>query len=346
VKSVVLTGIRKIELREIPAPELKADTDVLLKIKSVGICGSDIHYYSTGRIGDQVIKFPFTIGHECAAVVEKVGSLVSRRVRPGDRVAIEPAISCGKCDQCKSGRRHTCRNLRFLGCPGEREGCLSEFIVMPQENCYKIKDSMTFIQGALTEPLSIGVYSATFLANPNEKTIGILGSGPIGLCVLLSARISGVKKVYMTDKIEDRLVAAEKAGADWIGNPTLIDIVEKIKDIEPDQLDAVFECCGEQEALDQAVDLLKPGGQLIIIGIPEPNKIFFNINKIRRKEITINNVRRQNNCTQKAIDLIQSEKINVDFMATHNFKVEDTALAFEIVEGYRDGVIKAMIDFE
>jgi L-iditol 2-dehydrogenase len=345
MKSLVLTGIKKIELREISAPELKSDTDVLLKIKVVGICGSDIHYYSSGRIGDQVIKFPFTIGHECAAVVERVGSGVSR-VRPGDRVAIEPAVSCGKCDQCKSGRHHTCRNLRFLGCPGEREGCLSEYIVMPQENCYRIRNSMSFTQGALTEPLSIGVYSATFLANSKEKTIGILGSGPIGLCVLLAARGSGVKKVFMTDKIEDRLVAAEKSGADWLGNPDVTDIAEEIKKLEPDQLDAVFECCGEQEALDQAVDLLKPGGQLVIVGIPESNKISFNISKIRRKEITINNVRRQNNCTQKAIDLIQNGKINVDFMATHNFKIEDTALAFEIAGNYRDGVIKAIIDFD
>jgi threonine dehydrogenase-like Zn-dependent dehydrogenase len=217
---------------------------------------------------------------------------------------------------------------------------------MPQENCYKIKDSMTFIQGALIEPLSIGVYSANFLANPKEKTIGILGSGPIGLCVLLASRLIGVKEIYMTDKIDDRLIVAERAGADWIGNPDLTDIVEEIKKRESDQLDAVFECCGEQDALDQAVDLLKPGGKLIIVGIPESNEVSFNISKIRRKEITIHNVRRQNNCTQKAIDFIGSGKINVDFMATHNFKIEDAALAFEIVDNYRDGVIKAIISFD
>ncbi len=345
MESLTLTGIRKFELRKIPKPKIKKTTDVLLKMRNVGICGSDIHYYSMGRIGDQIIEFPFTIGHEGSAIVESVGGRVTR-VKPNDRVAIEPAVSCGKCDQCLSGRRHTCRNLKFLGCPGEREGCLSEYIVMPQENCYKIGSSMSFIQGALVEPLSIGVYSASFLENTKEKTIGILGSGPIGLSVLLSSRVNGVRKVFMTDKIEDRLITAQRAGADWIGNTNLIDIVEKIKDIEPNQLDAVFECCGEQDALDQAVDLLKPGGELIIVGIPEPNEISFNINKFRRKEISIQNVRRQNNCMQKTIDLIASGKINVDFMATHNFKLKDAQLAFEIVEGYRDGVIKAMIDFD
>jgi len=345
MNSLVLTGIRKFEFREIPKPGIKKNTDVLLKMRNVGICGSDIHYYSTGRIGDQIIKFPFTIGHEGSAIVEKIGSSVTW-VRPGDRVAIEPAVSCGKCDQCQRGRRHTCHDLKFLGCPGQLEGCLSEYIVMPQENCYKIKDSMTFIQGVLVEPLSIGVYSAAFLENPKEKTIGILGSGPIGLSVLLASRVNGVKKVFMTDKIEERLIIGQRAGADWIGNPDMINIIEKIKKIEPNQLDVVFECCGEQDALDQAVDLLKPGGKLIIVGIPEPNEISFNINKIRRKEISIQNVRRQNNCTQKAIDLVQSGKINVDFMATHNFKLQDTALAFKIVENYRDGVIKAIISFD
>jgi L-iditol 2-dehydrogenase len=198
----------------------------------------------------------------------------------------------------------------------------------------------------LVEPLSIGVYSASFLEKAKGKTIGILGSGPIGLSVLLASRLKGVKKVFMTDKIEDRLITARRAGADWIGNPDLIDIVEKIKNLEPNQLDAVFECAGDEEALDQAVDLLKPGGKLIIVGIPEQNEISFNINKIRRKEISIQNVRRQNNCLQKAIDLISNGKINVDFMATHNFKLKDAPLAFEIVEGYRDAVIKAMINFD
>ncbi len=345
MKFLALTGIRKLELREKPKVEIKKTTDVLLKIRSVGICGSDIHYYTKGKIGDQIIKFPFTIGHECSAIVEGIGSSVTK-VRPGDRVAVEPAVSCGKCDQCLNGRRHTCLKLKFLGCPGQLEGCLSEYIVMPEENCYKIKDPMTFTQGALVEPLSIGIYSSTFLDDAKEKTIGILGSGPIGLSVLLSPRLKSVKKIFVTDKIDDRLMAAKKVGADWVGNPNVTDIVGEIKGIEPNQLDAVFECCGEQEALDQAVELLKPGGKLIIVGIPESNEITFNINKIRRKEITIQNVRRQNNCTQKAIDLIASGKINVDFMATHNFKLKDAPLAFEIVEDYRDGVIKAMIDFE
>src|SRR3989339_521050 len=137
MKKVVLTGIKKFEIVEVSKPQLINDDDVLLKIDTVGICGSDIHYYSEGKIGDQVIDFPFTIGHECSAIVERVGKKVSG-LKPGDVVAVEPTLSCHKCEQCLSGREHTCTNQKFLGCPGQIDGCLSEFLIMPAGNCYVV----------------------------------------------------------------------------------------------------------------------------------------------------------------------------------------------------------------
>lgn len=342
MKAAVLTGIRKIEVREVPDPQLRNETDVLLKIGVAGLCGSDIHYYIAERIGDQVVQYPFTPGHECAAVVEKVGSSV-RRVKPGDRVAIDPAVSCGKCDQCLEGRPNTCRNLLFLGFPGQLQGCLSEFIVMSEENCYTINEEMTLMQGALVEPLSIGIYAVKLLDNSKWETIGILGSGPMGLSVLLAAREAGTPLVYVTDKIDERLNAARNAGADWVGNPDKSDIVTDIQMKEPSLLDAVFECCGDQDAIDQAIELLKPGGSLMMLGIPMTDRISFDISKLRRKEICIQNVRRQNNCIQTAIDLIKNRQVDVDFIASHHFKLEETKDAFELVSSYRDGVIKAMI---
>ncbi|MEO0293547.1 MAG: alcohol dehydrogenase catalytic domain-containing protein [candidate division WOR-3 bacterium] len=342
MKSLVLAGIRKFEFLEKSPPEIKGEKDVLVRVAKVGICGSDIHYYTRGRIGDQVIEFPFTIGHECSGIVEKVGKSVTK-VSPGDWVAIDPAISCGKCDQCRDGRYNTCRNLKFLGCPGELEGCLSEFIVIPEENCYKLPFTLNFIEGVLVEPLSIGIYATQFLNPKKEKIIGILGSGPIGLCVLLRAKEIGIERIFMTDKIDERLFVARNLGADWTGNPDEIDIIEEVGKIESGGLDAVFECCGEIEAIKEGVELLKPGGKLIIIGIPEVEIISFDINKLRRKELTIFNVRRQNNCVEKAINFLLRKRINIDLIVTHNFKFEDAPMAFEIVEKYQNGVIKAII---
>jgi len=342
MKTVVLTGIRGMELRDAEMPKIQAKTDVLLKVGVVGVCGSDVHYYTTGRIGSQIVKYPFRVGHEFAATVHETGSLVTM-IRPGDRVAVDPAMSCGECDQCRSGRRHTCRRLRFLGCPGQAEGCLAEYVVMPEACCFPLGRSMSLEQGALAEPLSIGLYATRLAGVLPAWKIAVLGTGPIGLSVILCAKALGVEKIYATDRIQARLDAARRAGAIWTGNPEKEDVRGAIADAEPLLLDAVFECCGQQEALDQAVEILKPGGRLAIVGIPETDRVSFSIDLLRRKEISIQNVRRQNECFQEAINLIESGKVKPDFMVTHRFRLEHAKEAFDLVASYGDGVVKAMI---
>jgi L-iditol 2-dehydrogenase len=342
MKAAFLTDIRKIEVRDVPEPSIQKETDVLLRVTAVGICGSDLQYYSTGRIGSDVVQFPFVIGHECVATVEQVGKEV-KKVNPGDRVVIDPAVSCGTCDQCRQNRPNTCRNLLFLGCPGQLEGSLAEFVVMPGSNCYRLGEDLDTKLGILAEPLSIGVYSIKLLGKSPISSIAILGAGPIGLSVGLAATDIGIQKIYMTDKIDERLQTAHKAGAGWTGNPDQGDSVAKMLEIEPFGLDAVFECCGDQEALDQAIELLKPGGKLMIVGIPETDRVAFDAHRLRRKEITVQNVRRQNDCIPAAIDLIVRKKSDLDFMVTHSFRLEETQKAFDLVENYRDGVIKATI---
>ena len=343
MKAMQLTALKEMKLEEVPDPVIENDTDVLLRVGTVGVCGSDVHYYLTGRIGSQVVDFPFRVGHEFAGVVEEVGRAVTR-LKPGDRVAVEPAMSCGECDQCLAGRRHTCRKLTFLGCPGQANGCLCEYITMPEECCYPVKPDTSLEQAAVAEPLSIGVYGVQTSIPLQGKRVAILGCGPIGLSVLLPALAEGVEQVYVTDKIDERLEVAGAAGASWTGNPDKSDILQEIAGREPLLLDAVYECCGEQEAIDQAVELLKPGGKLMLIGIPTVDRISFIIDRMRRKEICVQNVRRQNECMQPAIDLIESGRVNVDFMITHHFSLEETREAFDLVADYRDGVVKAMID--
>jgi L-iditol 2-dehydrogenase len=342
MKAVVLSAIRKIDVVEIPKPVLAGNRDVLLKVVAVGVCGSDVHYYTTGRIGCQVVKFPHRMCHECSAVVEQVGKDV-RRVKPGDRVAVDPAVSCGKCDQCLANRRHTCRNINFISAPDQGIGCLAEHIVMPDENCYPVRPTTTFEQAALVEPLSIGLHSAK-LAGPLEGArIAVLGCGPIGLSVILAARQDGAAGIYATDPVAARLAAAMRAGASWTGNPDKSDIVAGILQLEPLQPDVVFECCGQQSALDQAVELVKPGGKVVVVGIAETDRVSFSVDLTRRKEIRIQNVRRQNECVQPAIDLIEDGKLDVNFMVTHRFPIAETAKAFKLLEGYHDGIVKAMI---
>ena len=288
-------------------------------------------------------EYPFRVGHEFAGVVEKVGSEVEK-IKPGDRVAIDPAISCWNCDQCDAGRPHTCRNLRFLGCPGQAEGCMSEFIVMPEESCYPISDAISFEQAAFSEPLSIGLYAVNQSIRMEGAKVGILGAGPIGMSVMLPASSYGAKYIFVTDKIEKRLRLAKNLGADWTGNPDKIDIVSEIKNAEPLLLDVVFECCGQQDAINQAVEILKPGGRLMIIGIPETERWSFPVDELRRKEITIVNVRRQLNSVVPALNLIENKIVNIDPLITHHFGFEDSVKAFEMVADYRDGVLKAMIE--
>jgi L-iditol 2-dehydrogenase len=345
MNAALLTGIRKFETRKVPEPKLTKDTDVLIRIKTVGVCGSDIHYYTTGRIGSQIIQFPFTVGHEAAGIVEQTGKKATR-VKPGQRIAIDPAVYCGHCDQCRAGRENTCRKLLFLGCPKQLEGALCQYLVLPELCCFPIKDRTTFEQAVLSEPLAIAVYAVERARLPARANVAILGAGPIGMSVFHVLRANHVGDVFITDKIPERLKFSQKLTPKYCGNPDRADVVGEISKAEPLLMDAVFECSGDRRAYDHAVRLLKPGGTMALVGIPEFDDVSFPIHELRRKEITLTNIRRQAHCTQKAIDILEANKINVDAMVTHHFSLEETQQAFDLVANYRDGVMKAMISVD
>jgi len=345
MKAMMLTGIRQMEMKDIPEPMIARDKDVKIKMKTIGVCGSDVHYYVSGKIGSQVVQYPFPVGHEGSGEVVEVGPAVTK-VKPGDRIAIEPAMPCWECDQCIAGRHHTCRKLTFLGCPGQADGCLSEYIVMPEESCFPIAESMTYDEAAISEPLAIGVYAVKKSIPIKNAKVGILGFGPIGMSVLLPTVAQGAEKVYVTDKIDARLALAKEAGAYMTSNIDNEDPVKKFAKDAPELLDVVFECCGQQEAVDNAIDMLKPGGKLMIIGIPEFNRWSFSVDKMRHKEICVQNVRRQVDCVQPSLDMMADKTIEVDKMVTHRFDFNNTKEAFDLVTEYKDGVMKAMIDFK
>ncbi len=251
MKAALLTAPRQFEIKQLPDPEIKNDTDVLIRIKTVGVCGSDMHYYTTGRIGSQVVQYPFIVGHETAGVVEKVGKGVTR-VKPGQGIAIDPAVTCGECDQCKSGRENTCRKLRFLGAPKQLDGAQCEYVVLPEKNCFPIKDTMTFEQATLSEPLAIAVYAVERSPLRDGRNVAVLGAGPIGMSVFHVLRTQKVGKVFVTDKIDARLNSANELRPFWSGNPDRVDVAKEISKVEPLQLDVVYECSGDPAASSRA----------------------------------------------------------------------------------------------
>jgi L-iditol 2-dehydrogenase len=342
MRKMVLTGIRQMEMTESPMPQIARPDQVLLKIETVGVCGSDIHYYRTGKIGSQVVQYPYPVGHECAATVVEVGSGVTR-FKPGDRVSVDPAIWCNDCDQCAKGRFHTCRNLLFMGCPGQIGGCLCDFYVMPEASCFKIRVTTSFELGALIEPLAIGVYAVQQSGIGPDSTITIQGLGPIGLSVLCAARAKGVSKIYVTEPLEYRRSAALQNGAVFGIDPYEKDANHEFSALVPDKMDVVFECCGKQEALDEACNLLSPGGTVMVVGIPEEDRLSFSPDIARRNELRFQNVRRQNECVEEAIALVENAEVDVSFMITHRYTFDQCKEAFDLVDGYSDGVIKAMI---
>jgi len=341
---MMLTGIRRIELRDIPEPKLLKPDHVKIKMIVTGVCGSDVHYYTQGKIGSQVVKYPFTVGHEGSGIVVETGIGV-KGLRTGDMVAIEPAMPCRQCDQCLAGRHHTCRKLRFLGCPGQAEGCLMEYIIMPETSCFPLNKKLNPDHGSLSEPLAIGIYSVKRSGNIKGLNIGILGYGPIGMSVMLASKAAGSGPIFITDKIDERLSIASRENAALTVNPLKENVVKRILGAVPAGLDIVFECCGQQDALDQAVELLKPGGKLVVAGIPQFDRWSMSVEKTRRKEITLLFIRRQVDCVEPALEMMTVGQIDVSNMVTHRFPFTEADEAFDLVAGYGDGVMKAMIDF-
>ena len=409
MKAARLTGIRQVRIDEVAGPGEAGPGEVVVRVEVVGVCGSDMHYYRTGRIGSQVVQYPFTVGHECAGTVVAVGPAAPEPdtaehgspppvLAVGDRVAVDPLIACGQCDQCLAGRENTCRRQRFLGCPGQAEGALSEFLILPARCCFPIPDTMTFVQATLAEPFAIGLYAYRLWVRSTGETCGagvspacpagilparigemgrigeagltssnaqpngthnagetpaprctpapvlILGCGPIGLSVLAAVKADQPERpVYVTDLRDNRLAMARRMGADWGGNPRQLDLPATLRQECPLGFAAAFECAGEQETIDHALDLLAPGGRLMLVGIPEADRVALRPDVMRRKELALHNVRRQNHCAADAIELIAAGAVNLDAMVTHEFDFAQTGKAFELVADYADDVVKAMI---
>ncbi|MGC9520733.1 MAG: zinc-dependent alcohol dehydrogenase [Anaerolineae bacterium] len=337
-----LYGIRDLRVERGPIPEPGPD-EVLLKIASVGTCGSDVHYYVEGAIGDQIVTEPIQMGHEFSAWIAALGEGVTG-LEVGQLVAVEPAIPCGKCEYCLHGHPNLCPDVRFCGTP-PIDGVFAEYAVMPAENCFVLPEGFTPDEGALLEPLGIAIHTVDLAHLKAAETVAVLGGGPIGLLTAAMARVAGAGEIHMTEPLPFRRAFAQEFCADVVYDPHEQDVVAAILEAtEGRGVDVAFEAAGAAETPDQAAHIARPGGKVVIVGIPSEDRMVMTASQVRRKGLTIKLVRRMKHTYPRAIRMVHRGMVNVAALATHHFPLDRIGEAFEMVAGYQDGVLRAMIE--
>jgi L-iditol 2-dehydrogenase len=336
-----LYGVRDIRLEMAPVPVPKSG-EVLLKTASVGICGSDVHYYLDGRIGNQIVSEPIIMGHEFSAYVAGLGDGVTG-VEIGQLVSVEPGISCGKCEPCLHGHPNLCPDVHFCGTP-PIDGVFAEYSVMPAENCYPLPDALSPNDGAMLEPLGIAIHTLDLANLKSGQTVAILGAGPIGLLAAAVARVAGATKIYMTEPLSYRQNFSRHYVATEVYNPETQDVVaEVINATKGRGVDVAIEAAGSSQTPQQGAAMCRPGGKLILAGIPADDSLTLTASTIRRKGLTIKVVRRMKHTYSRAIRLVTASLVDLKPLVTHLFPLDKLSSAFELVAAYDDGVIKAII---
>jgi len=323
-----------------PVPEIGPE-EVLIKVASVGVCASDVHYYREGRIGDQVVEKPIALGHEFSGTVVKVGESV-RTIAEGARVAVEPGKPCKECPQCKRGYTNLCPNVVFFGTPPV-DGCLREYVAWPAELCIQVGDSVTYDEAAMIEPLAVGVYAVDLAELTGGDTVAILGVGAIGLSVLQASKIMGASKLIVTDPIPERRELALKLGATLALDPADPDVVGKIIDETGGGAEVVFECAGMPDAIWQTVQVVRPKGRVVVAGIPEEDRYCFGGSLSRRREVNIQFVRRSRNTGERSVEMVERKLVDVSSYGSHCFPFDEAEKAFKLAMDKSDGVIRAVI---
>lgn len=327
MKAAVLHVPRKIRIEEREIPKIK-DDEVLVKVQRVGVCGSDVHYYEHGRIGDFVVRKPLILGHESAGVVVEVGKDVVG-FKEGDRVCLEPGIPCRKCEFCKTGRYNLCPDVVFLATPPV-DGAFTEYLAHPADFTYKIPDSMSLVEGALMEPLSVGLHAARRGHVCSGSTVCVLGAGPIGIVSIQAVKAAGASRIIAVDLENYRLQMAKKLGATDIISAKEDDVVEVVMDLTDGKgLDVVIEAAGAVKTTEQTVLLAKRGGVAVWVGMAPTEKIPIPIHAAIAKEIDIHPVFRYANVYPLAIELVASGVIDLKSMISVEFILDQTKEALE-----------------
>lgn len=340
-RAVYMTGLKQMEMREIEMPAV-GDKQVMVKLEYVGICGSDVHYLEHGAIGDFVVNGDFILGHECAGTVVETGKDVTG-LKVGDRVALEPGITCGQCELCKSGKYNLCPDVEFLATP-PYDGCLMNYISFPENMCFKLPDNISTKEGALIEPLAVGMHAAAQGEVKLGDSVVILGSGCIGLVTMLACKAYGATDITVVDVMQKRLDYALKLGATRVINAMEEDVIAKIDEITGRKgVEVVLETAGNKITTKQTAYLVKAGGTVVLVGMAPEDIMEYNIAKLMAKEAAIKTVFRYRNIYPKAISAVEKGIIDVSGIVTHEFDFEDTSKAFDFVINNKNDVVKAVI---
>jgi L-iditol 2-dehydrogenase len=339
MKAVRLYGPHDLRLVQEAAPT-RQEGEVLLRVRAVTICHSDIHYFRDGRIGDTISEKPLILGHEfCGEVLQAPAGLET--VHVGDLVAVEPSISCGHCRTCREGNPNICENLLFSGTP-PLDGALREYITYRPEFCFPLPQGFSAEEGALLEPLGVALYSWDLGHLRVAESVAIIGCGPIGLLLVQLARVAGASQVFAVEPLAFR---RDQAGL-WGGIPLPPDeyLEQQVEDFTSGKgVDLVIETAGTLPAQEEAIRLVKRGGSVMLVGIPAEDKIELTHHTARRKDLEIRVVRRMKHTYPRAITLVERGMIELRQLVTHRFSLEHTTEALQIVGDYADGVIKAAI---
>jgi len=343
MRAVLMPEIRKMEMIQLDIPQIESD-EVLIKVKHVGICGSDVHYYEYGRIGDFVVENPIILGHEFAGEIVEVGSLV-KHLKSGDEVTVEPGKPCGKCKYCMSGDYNLCPDMIFMATP-PINGCLSEYLAYPAHLCYKLPDNMSTAEGALVDPVAVGYHAAFQGYAKVGKSAIVLGAGCIGLMSMMALKTAGVSPVCITDVLDNRLVKAMELGADGVYKAEDDKYIEKAKaDLNNEGFDIVIETAGSPYTIRQSTKLVNRGGVIVLVGMSPNSENVVDTAELMAKEAAITTVFRYKNIWPIAISAIASGEFPVHKIVSATYPFEKTKEAFERCVHDKENVIKVVIEF-
>lgn len=341
MKVAVMTGPLKMEWEERPIPQPDRG-ELQIKLEYVGVCGSDLHFYSEGRLANWVPDGPLVLGHEPGGVVTAIGEGVTG-FAVGDRVALEPGVPCGHCEDCLKGHYNLCKEVKFMAIPKEKDGVFSEYCTHAASMTFKLPDHVSTLEGALMEPLAVGMHACELSNAKLGETAVVLGAGCIGLVTLMSLKARGVSEIYVVDILDKRLAKAKELGAARVFNSKTENIEEFVKTLPGGGVDQVYECAGNRITTLQTCRLIKRAGKVTLVGVsPEP-VLELDIATLNAMEGTIYSVYRYRNLYPAAISAVSNGLIPLKEIVSHTYDFKDVMEGVDYNLNHKDDVIKAVI---